>query len=84
MWFIPVCAFPAFVHMLLIWTVGALCSKVSGSPSEVLYILEGPGKDGSGEASHSSKRLGLSVVLGKGVRFSPRITCNFFLEPLDI
>lgn len=36
MWFIPVCAFPAFVHMLLIWTVGALCSKVSGSPSEVL------------------------------------------------
>lgn len=67
--FIPVRVFPAFVHILLIWAVGPLSSAVPGIPSEVL-VLEGPGKDRSGQASHSSKFLGVSVLLGR-VSLSP-------------
>ena len=54
MWFIPVCVLPAFVCILVIWAVGALSSEVSGIPRRVL-ILEGPGKDRSGEAPNACK-----------------------------
>lgn len=80
--FIPVRVFPAFVHIPLIRAVGPLDSVVPRIPREVL-VSEGPGKDRSGQASHSSKFLEVSVPLGReSVSLLPRYNKQvfYFLE----